>query len=79
MDEYNTGMDAEVKIYFRKIMKSFSVGLLWLLVSVTAGLFFKLGHLQHGWQWYNAVFYALLVLTFLLVVRYLYYLWRKKN
>jgi len=79
MNEYNTGMDAEVKVYFRKIMKSFSVGLLWLLVSVTAGLFFKLGHLQHGWQWYNAVFYVLLLLSLAFVIRYLLNVWKKRD
>ena len=79
MDEYNTGMDTEVKIYFRKIMKSFSVGLLWLMLSATMGLFLKLGYLQNGWRWQNTVFYSLLLLTLAFVIRYLYNLWRKKD
>ena len=77
MDEFNTGMDHEVKVYFRKIMKSFSVGLLWLLVFATAGLFLKLGHIQNGLHWYNAVFYGLLLLTFAGLLWYLYKTWRK--
>ena len=77
MDQYNTGIDKEVKIYFRKIMKSFSVGLLWLMLSATTGLFFKLGYLQQGLQWQNAVFYALLGLSLLGLVRYLLNIWRK--
>jgi hypothetical protein len=79
MDEYNSGMDTEVKLYFRKIMKSFSVFLLWLMMSATFGLFLKLGYLQHGWQWQNTVFYALLILSLAAVIRYLFKLWRKRD
>ena len=79
MDEYNTGMDHEVKVYFRKIMKSFSAGLLWLMVFATSGLFFKLGYLNKGWHWYNAVFYVLLVFTLLLLLRFFYHVWRKRD
>jgi membrane protease YdiL (CAAX protease family) len=79
MDEYNTGMDAEVKVYFRKIMKSFSVGLLWLMLSVTMGLFLKFGHLQNGWRWENYIFYGFLLLSLLALIRYFYNVWRKKD
>jgi hypothetical protein len=72
-------MDHEVKVYFRKIMKSFSAGLLWLMVFATSGLFFKLGYLNKGWHWYNAVFYVLLVLTLLLLLRFFYHVWRKRD
>lgn len=78
MEQYNTGMDSEVKVYFRKIMKSFSAGLFWLMVMATAGLFFKLGYLNKGWHWYNAVFYALLLLSFLLLIRFYYKVWSKR-
>ena len=77
MDEYNRDIDPEIKIYFRKIMKSFSVGLLWLMVFTTLGLFLKLGYVQNGVQWYNAVFYGLLVLSFAGLVWYLFKTWRK--
>lgn len=79
MDEYSTGMDSDVKVYFRKIMKSFSAGLLWLMVFATAGLFFKLGYLNKGWHWYNILFYVLMVLTFGLLLRFFYRVWRKKS
>lgn len=77
MDEYNSGMDREVKIYFRKIMTSFSAGLFWLLLAVTAGLFFKLGYLNQGWHWYNGLFYGLLLVSFVMLVRFYYRVWRK--
>jgi hypothetical protein len=77
MDEYNTGMDPEIKLYFRKIMKSFSVCFLWLMVFTISGLFFKLGYIQNGIQWHNALFYGLLLLSLAGVLWYLLKTWRK--
>ena len=79
MDEYDSGMDPEVKLYFRKIMKSFSAGLLWLMLSAVLGLFFKLGYLGNGLRWYNAVFYIFLLLTLFLLLRFYYNVWRKRD
>jgi len=80
MDEYSdSGMDPEVKLYFRKIMKSFSAALLWMMLAIVPGLFFKLGYLQYGVPWYNAVFYIVLLLTLFLLLRFYYNLWRKRD
>ena len=76
MDEYNSGMDPEVKRYFRKILSSFSWGLLWLLAAATAGLFFGLALIRDGFRWYNLIFYLLLVLSFLWLIRYYIRLWK---
>ncbi|MGZ5135137.1 MAG: hypothetical protein ACXWCG_08305 [Flavitalea sp.] len=77
MDEYNSGMDPEVKMYFRKIMRSFSVGLLWLLVVATAGIYFKLGEVRYSAHWYNYLFYFLSLLSFIFLIRFYYKLWKK--
>ena len=79
MDEYNTGMDPEVKKYFRKIMNSFSVGLIWMMTIATAGLFFRLGEIRNGIKWYNIFFYALFLLSFLALIFYFYKVWNKKK
>ena len=78
MDEYNTGMDPEVKKYFRKILNSFFVGLLWLLGIATAGLFFKLGMVRNGITWYNLFFYFLFLLSLIVLIRYFYKVWNNK-
>lgn len=78
MDEYNTGMDPEVKKYFRKIMNSFSVGLLWLISFATAGIFFQLGFVRNEIRWYNILFYFLLLLSLPALLWYFYRLWQKK-
>jgi hypothetical protein len=79
MDEYNRGMDPEVKRYFKKIMNSFALGALWLLTISTAGLFFNLGIARDGVKWYNIVFYAIAFTSFAALLYYYYKLWHRKN
>jgi amino acid transporter len=79
MDEYNRGMDPEIKRYFKKIINSFSYGALWLLIIATAGLFFGLGIATNGMKWYNIVFYAVAGLSFMGLIYYYYRLWNKRD
>ena len=77
MDEYNTGMDPEVKQYFRKIVKSFTAGLIWMIAVSTAGIFFRLGYLGDGARWSNIVFYIFSLVSLFMMLRYLYNLWKE--
>ena len=76
MDEYNTGMDPEIKRLFRKILNSFSWGAVWLLVIATLGLFLQLGFVTNGIRWYNILFYAILISSLILLLRYYYKVWK---
>jgi hypothetical protein len=76
MDEYDSGMDPEVKKYFRKIMNSFSLGLLWMLIFSTAGLFMGLGIIRNGLQWYNILFYIIAIASFIGLLFYFYKVWK---
>lgn len=77
MDEYDQGMDPEVKKYFRKIINSFSFGMLWMMVIFTLGLYFRMGFVYDKIRWFNVVFYLIFLLTLLLLIRYLYSIWKK--
>ena len=77
MDEYNTGMDPEVKIYFRRIIKSFAAGLLWFLFISTMAFSFKMAHIKNSIRWQNVVFLFLFIITLGGLVYYLVKLWRK--
>jgi len=77
MDEYNRGMDPEVKRYFRKIINSFTYGLLWMLSFVTAGLFFGLASVKDGLRWDGIVFYLFALASFSALIYYYVRLWRK--
>jgi len=77
MDEYSTpGMEPEVKNYFRKIVRSFSYGFLWIFVSVIAGIYFKLAMPHDGVMWYNFLFYFLFLAGLILLIRFLYRTWK---
>ncbi len=65
-----------VKKYFRKILNSFAMGLLWMLSAATAGLYFKLALVGDGVQWPNVLFYLLFALSFAALVWYYYKLWK---
>lgn len=79
MDEYNTGMDPEVRRYFRKIMATVGAGLLWIMVMAMLGLYLRLGYFVNGLDWYNGVFYFVLFVTLFLLLRFLVSLWRKQD
>lgn len=76
MDEYNTGMDPEMKRYFKKILNSFSFGAMWLIGMATLGIFFQLAVIKNRVQWYNALFYIILLVSLWLLIRYYYRQWK---
>jgi hypothetical protein len=71
------GWDPEVKKYFRKIISTFSFGLLWLMSAVTAGLYFGLAYRNDIPVIYNILFYTCFLSALILLIRYFYRLWRK--
>ena len=70
------GWDPEVKKYFRKIIYSFSFGLMWLMSGVTAGLYFGLAYRGDLPLIYNILYYVGLVGSLFLLLRYYYKIWR---
>jgi hypothetical protein len=79
MDEYNQGWDPEVKQYFRKIMNSFAMGAIWLLLVATMGLAFGLAIIRGEVRWYNLLFYGIFLVSLALLLLYFYRVWRKKE
>jgi hypothetical protein len=71
------GWDPEVKRYFRKIISSFSYGLLWLMSGVTAGLYYRLAYRTDISVVYVILFYVLLTASLFFLLRYFYRLWKK--
>ena len=79
MDEYNQGMEPEVKRYFRKILNSVFLLSLWLLTAATAGFLFKLAIIKHTIRWYNILFYVGFISSLVWLLFYLYRIWTKKQ
>lgn len=68
------GWDPEVKKFFLRIINTVSWGLLWLMACVTAGLYF---HLAYGKGWVTVIFYVMMGITLILLLRYFYRIWKK--
>ena len=80
MDEFeNSNMDPEMKVYFKKIMNSFSMWLLWMLSVFTSGLFFEWGIIKNNWKWYNLFFYLFAVISLVGLLFFFYKLWKKES
>ncbi|MDQ3551574.1 MAG: hypothetical protein M3413_08605 [Bacteroidota bacterium] len=78
MDEYNQGMDPEMRKYFWKIVYSFSFGLVWMLTMAMSGLYFRLAIIEDSIRWYNIVFYIVFLATLILLIRYFFKSWKHK-
>jgi putative copper export protein len=78
MDEYNQGMDPEMRKYFWKIVYSFSFGLVWMLTMALSGLYFKLAIIEDNIRWYNIVYYIVFLVTLVLLVLYFHKSWKHK-
>lgn len=76
MDQYTSGMEPETRAYLMKVVKSFIMGAIWLLVISTLGLFMGFGVVHNGWHWYNIAFYIFFALSFAWLVRYYYRRWK---
>lgn len=72
----NPNWDPRVSRLFRKILNSVSLGLTWLLAVATAGLYYKLGYISSGHISQPIVFYSLVVITMLLMGRFLHRTWK---
>lgn len=79
MDQYNeSGFDPEVKQYFKKIMRSFAAGILWLLGIGGLGLFTKLAIVKGSLRWQNIAYYGVFIVSLIALIFYLRKLWREK-
>jgi hypothetical protein len=71
------GWDPEVKKFFQKIISTISYGILWLMSTVTAGIYFQLGWTGQRPLYAVVLFYIIAVVAFILLLRYYYRLWNK--
>ena len=77
MDQYDRGVDPEIKKYFRQIVNSVSVGSFWLLILMLFGLYFRFGIVENGLSVGNIVFYIFFLVSLVAYIYFLYKVWRK--
>ena len=72
------GWDPEIKKYFLRIAKSVSLGLMWLMACIAAGLYYELAYTGSGTPLiYVIVFYLFAIISLILLFKYLQKLWKK--
>jgi hypothetical protein len=72
------GWDPGVKRFFLKIINSISMGLLWLLACITAGIYYKLGFIGYKPVIYTILFYTGMLVSLVLLLKYIYRLWKSE-
>ena len=70
------GWEPQLKKFFLKIIRSVSLGLMWMMACATAGIYFKLGYTNGRPVIYTILFYAGMLITLFLLIRYLYNTWK---
>ncbi len=70
------GFDPEVKQLFRKIVRTASLFLGWLILIATVGIYFRVGYDRYYPAWLIVTFYILSLASLLLLLRYVIRLWK---
>jgi hypothetical protein len=69
--------DPDVKKFFVRIINTISMGLIWLLSAITAGLYFRLAYVDGRPAIWTIIYWVLVLVSLLLLIRYFYKLWKK--
>jgi len=72
------GIEPEVKDFLRRVMQTVSVGMLFLLVHMTFGLYLNWGFFEEQITLGNIVYYIFLLGSFAGMIYYFYLLWKER-
>ena len=70
------GWDPDIKKFFLKVLNSLFWGLLWLMATTTAGLYYGLAFSNGQPLIYIILFYTGMLITLLLLLRYYFRTWK---
>lgn len=71
-----SGWDPQVSKFFRRILNSVSLVLIWMIACATAGIYNELAFPSAKPLLYVIIFYVCAIGTFLLLLRYLIRKWK---
>jgi len=72
----NSGMEPDIRAFLIKVLNSIAMGLVFLLLNITLGIYFKLGIPEQGLRWYHILYYVFLLFSLYLLLRYYIRLWK---
>ena len=70
-------MEPDIRVYFKRIVKSIFTGLLWLVSNTTPGIMYDLAFVHKRVTLANFVYYAWFLLSLSLLLWYYVWIWRK--
>jgi hypothetical protein len=69
-------MEPEVKAFLVLIIQSLSMVLLWMMVNMTAGIYFNLAFFEDRLSFWNILYYIFLLASFVSLLLYLRKKWK---
>ena len=69
-------MEPDVKAFLVLIIQTLSMGMLWLLVNMTAGIYFDLGFFEGSPSIWNILYYIFFLGSLALLIMYLRKKWK---
>lgn len=69
-------MEPEVKAFLALIINSLAMALIWMMVNMTAGIYFNLAFFEDKISIWNIVYYIFFLATFVLLIMYLRKKWK---
>jgi tellurite resistance protein TehA-like permease len=73
-----SGVEPEVQDFLKKIVWSVFLGLLWLMLNMTMGIYFGLLFIEDGISLGNIIFYLFLLSSLAALIWFYYKTWKKK-
>ena len=73
------GWDSEVSAFFIRIVNAIAMTVIWMLTASTVGLYAGLAVPGRYPVWATFLYYALLIISFVVLVRYLRRTWKKHH
>lgn len=69
-------MEPEVKAFLQLIIQTLSMAMLWLLVNMTAGIYYNLGFFDNNIHWYNVLYYIFFLVSLFFLIKYFIKKWK---
>jgi ABC-type glycerol-3-phosphate transport system permease component len=72
-------IDPDVTKYFRRIVRTLTAGLVWMVLQVLGGIMPGYAFVEDRFTWMNALYYLFFLLSLGVLLYYFYRLWGKKT
>jgi hypothetical protein len=73
-----SSLEPEVKDFLKKIVSSVFLGLVWLMLSMTFGIYFGFIFIEEKISAANILFYSIFFISFIFLIRFYVKTWKKK-